>query len=202
MDYEHEAKKATDSMQSYRTDTSGWKVCKKSNDVVVSWQTFFSSFACLFPIIKCLPYKEIGLFTLSSSLTELYVENILLSPTQGTSICRTVTPSAAMGIIAPRDFVDVVVVKQYGDGSISSNATNVTHVSCPPQPGYVRGFNHPCGCICVPVSGEPNKTQVYTFFQTDLGGLLPRSVVDSFFPSSMAEFYNNLAKSVKSHKDI
>lgn len=109
-------------------------------------------------------------------------------------------------------------------------ATNTIHPSCAPQSGYVRGFNHPCGCICVPVSGwvtkqyvsfvcvcvcvksfsffplffsrEPNKTQVLTFFQTDLGGYLPRSVVDSFFPSSMAEFYSNLAKSVKSLKDF
>lgn len=52
------------------------------------------------------------------------------------------------------------------------------------------------------VSREPNKTQVFSFFQTDLGGFLPRSVVDSFFPSSMAEFYSNLAKSVKSLKDF
>ena len=52
-----------------------------------------------------------------------------------------------------------------------------------------------------PSSREPNKTQVFSFFQTDLGGLLPRSVVDSFFPSSMAEFYSNLAKAVKSLKD-
>lgn len=74
--------------------------------------------------------------TLSSSLTELYVENILLSPTQGTSICRTVTPSAAMGIIAPRDFVDVVVVKQYGDGSISSNGVYTKY--------KVIGFSSPC----------------------------------------------------------
>uniref|UniRef100_A0A3B3VBA9 StAR related lipid transfer domain containing 5 n=1 Tax=Poecilia latipinna TaxID=48699 RepID=A0A3B3VBA9_9TELE len=118
------------------------------------------------------------------------------------SICRTVTPSAAMGIIAPRDFVDVILVKQYEDGSISSNATNVIHPSCPPHPGYVRGFNHACGCICIPISGEPSKTQVSSFFQTDLGGLLPRSVVDSFFPSSMTEFYSNLAKAVKSLKDI
>lgn len=49
---------------------------------------------------------------------------------------------------------------------------------------------------------EPNKTQVFSFFQTDLGGFLPRSVVDSFFPSSMAEFYSNLAKAVKSLKDL
>lgn len=54
---------------------------------------------------------------------ESVFEYIPLSPTlaQDISICRTVTPSAAMGIIAPRDFVDVILVKQYEDGTISSN---------------------------------------------------------------------------------
>lgn len=42
---------------------------------------------------------------------------------QDISVCRTVTPSAAMGIIAPRDFVDVIVVKEYEDGAVSSNGT-------------------------------------------------------------------------------
>lgn len=49
---------------------------------------------------------------------------------------------------------------------------------------------------------EPNQTLVSSFFQTDLGGLLPRSVVDSFFPSSMASFYSNLSKTVRSLKDL
>lgn len=57
-------------------------------------------------------------------------------------------------------------------------------------------------CFFHSIVREPNKTQVFSFFQTDLGGFLPRSVVDSFFPSSMAEFYSNLAKAVKSLKDL
>lgn len=39
-------------------------------------------------------------------------------------------------------------------------ATNTIHPSCAPQSGYVRGFNHPCGCICVPVSGWVTKQYV------------------------------------------
>ncbi|CAI9572067.1 unnamed protein product [Staurois parvus] len=78
---------------------------------------------------------------------------LLETITEDISICRTVTPSAAMGIIAPRDFVDVVLIKSYEDGSIASNATNVEHQSCTPQRHFVRGFNHPCGCFCVPVPG-------------------------------------------------
>ncbi|XP_039858066.1 stAR-related lipid transfer protein 5 isoform X1 [Simochromis diagramma] len=228
MDFEHKAKAVADCLMSYRKDESGWKVCKKSNDVIVSWRpssefpgnlsylkesvwshcSFQRSYYKGDGIVNGTPEKVWEcLKPVPNGLRVKWDNNVkrfevLEQITEDISICRTVTPSAAMGIIAPRDFVDVILIKQYEDGSISSNATNTIHPSCAPQSGYVRGFNHPCGCICVPVSGEPNKTQVLTFFQTDLGGYLPRSVVDSFFPSSMAEFYSNLAKSVKSLKDF
>ncbi|NXO92976.1 STAR5 protein, partial [Certhia brachydactyla] len=120
--------------------------------------------------------------------------------TDTVSVCRTTTPSACMRIISPREFVDVVVMKQYEDGTMLSAATNVEHPLCPPQPNFVRGFNYPCGCFCIPVPGEPDRTELLTFFQTDLGGYLPQTVVDSFFPSSISGFYSNLTKAVKALK--
>ena len=51
--------------------------------------------------------------------------------------------------------------------------------------------------LCSSFPREPNKTKLVTFFQTDLSGYLPQSVVDSFFPRSMAGFYTNLEKAVK-----
>lgn len=211
MDYEHKAKFAAECLMSYRRDQSGWKVCKKSNDVVVSWRPS-SEYpgnvykgegvvnGSLQKVWECLKPVPNGLRVKWDSNVKKF--ELLEQITEDMSIYRTVTPSAAMGIISPRDFVDVILVKHYEDGAIASNATNVIHPACPPQSGFVRAFNHPCGCLCVPICGELNKTLVFSFFQTDLGGLLPRSVVDSFFPSSMAEFYNNLTKAVKSLKDF
>ena len=89
-------------------------------------------------------------------------------------VSRTATPSAATKLISPRDFVDLVLVKKCEDGMLSSNAVHVEHLLCPLKPGYVRGFNHPCGCFCEPLPGEPNKTKLVTFFQTDLSGYLRR----------------------------
>uniref|UniRef100_A0A8C7X082 StAR related lipid transfer domain containing 5 n=1 Tax=Oryzias sinensis TaxID=183150 RepID=A0A8C7X082_9TELE len=105
-------------------------------------------------------------------------------PQEDVSVCRTVTPSAAMGIIAPRDFVDVIAVRRYEDGTFSSNGEG----ACP----FMGGDS--TTPVAAFVSLWPGKTQVLSFFQTDLGGLLPRSVVDSFFPSSMMDFYGNLTK--------
>ncbi|NXM81422.1 STAR5 protein, partial [Oenanthe oenanthe] len=136
----------------------------------------------------------------SAVLLQTSTDISLFCDFQTVSICRTTTPSACMRIISPREFVDVVVMKQYEDGTMLSAATNVEHPLCPPQPNFVRGFNYPCGCFCIPVPGEPDRTELLTFFQTDLGGYLPQTVVDSFFPSSISGFYSNLTKAVKALK--
>ncbi|XP_048828267.1 stAR-related lipid transfer protein 5 [Brienomyrus brachyistius] len=211
MDYQHIANAVADSLVAYSKDESGWKACKKTDAVTVYWRPSAEFPGNLYKgdgVISASPERLWDcLKPLPDGLRVKWDDNVkkfelIEMVNDAVSVCRTVTPSAAMGIIAPRDFVDVVLVKRYEDGTITSNATHVDHPDCPPQSGFVRGFNHPCGCFCVPIPGEPNKTQLLSFFQTDLGGYLPRSVVDSFFPSSMAQFYSNLTKAVKSLKDF
>ncbi|XP_048224867.1 stAR-related lipid transfer protein 5 [Perognathus longimembris pacificus] len=194
----------------YRRDPSGWKICREGNGVTVSWRPSMEFAGHLYrgegvlsgtpqQVWQCL--KPGG-----RSLREKWDENvssfeIIQSFSDALNITRTATPSAAMKLISPRDFVDVVLVKNYEDGTISTSATHVEHPLCPPKPGFVRGFNHPCGCFVEPLPGEPDKTHLVSFFQTDLSGFLPQSVVDAFFPRSMAEFYPNLQKAVKKFCD-
>lgn len=42
-------------------------------------------------------------------------------PWQTLCVTRTATPSAAMKLISPRDFVDLALVRTYEDGTLSSN---------------------------------------------------------------------------------
>ncbi|XP_008013833.1 stAR-related lipid transfer protein 5 isoform X1 [Chlorocebus sabaeus] len=208
----------------YRRDTAGWKICREGvseelggkgsrrplrgarNGVSVSWRpsvefpgnlyrgegivygTPEEVWDCVKPAVGGLRVKW------DENVTGF---EIIQSITDTLCVSRTSTPSAAMKLISPRDFVDLVLVKRYEDGTISSNATHVEHPLCPPKPGFVRGFNHPCGCFCEPLPGEPTKTNLVTFFHTDLSGYLPQNVVDSFFPRSMTRFYANLQKAVK-----
>ncbi|OBS76616.1 hypothetical protein A6R68_16930 [Neotoma lepida] len=177
----------------YRRDESGWKKCREGVRNLYRGEGILCGtpaevWDCVKPVAGGLREKwddNVTSFEIVQSITDMLC------------VSRTSTPSAAMKLISPRDFVDLVLVKKYEDGTISSNATHVEHPSCPPKPGFVRGFNHPCGCFCEPLPGEPNKTKLVTFFQTDLSGYLPQSVVDSFFPRSMAEFYPNLQKAVR-----
>ncbi|XP_038169507.1 stAR-related lipid transfer protein 5 [Arvicola amphibius] len=192
----------------YRRDESGWKKCREGNGVSVSWRPSEEFPGNLYrgEGILCGTLEEVWdcIKPVAGGLREKWDDNVtsfevVQSITDMLCVSRTSTPSAAMKLISPRDFVDLVLVKRYEDGTISSNATHVEHPSCPPKPGFVRGFNHPCGCFCEPLPGEPNKTKLVTFFQTDLSGYLPQSVVDSFFPRSMAEFYPNLQKAVRKY---
>ncbi|KAM9093027.1 stAR-related lipid transfer protein 5 isoform 2-T2 [Megaptera novaeangliae] len=193
-------------MLQYRRDESGWKICREGNRVSVSWRPSVEFPGNLYRgegIVNGTPEQVWDCVKpLAGTLRDKWDENvnsfeIIESITDTQCVSRTTTPSAVMKLISPRDFVDLVLVKTYEDGTISSNATSVEYLLCPPKPGYVRGFNHPCGCFCGPLPGEPDKTSLVTFFQTDLSGYLPQGVVDSFFPRSMAGFYANLQKAVK-----
>ncbi|XP_017531505.2 stAR-related lipid transfer protein 5 isoform X1 [Manis javanica] len=189
----------------YRQDQSGWKICREGNGVSVCWRPSMEFPGKLYRgegILNGTPENVWDCVKpLAGTLRDKWDENvtsfeIIQSITDTLCISRTTTPSAAMKLISPRDFVDLVLVRKYEDGTVSSSAISVEHPSCPPKPGYVRGFNHPCGCFCEPLPGAPGQTRLVTFFQTDLSGLLPQSVVDSFFPRSMAVFYANLQRAV------
>ncbi|XP_061035807.1 stAR-related lipid transfer protein 5 isoform X2 [Eubalaena glacialis] len=150
-------------MFQYRRDESGWKICREGNGVSVSWRPSVEFPGNLYRgegIVNGTPEQVWDCVKpLAGTLRDKWDENvnsfeIIESITDTQCISRTTTPSAVMKLISPRDFVDLVLVKTYEDGTISSNATSVEHLLCPPKPGYVRGFNHPCGCFCGPLPGE------------------------------------------------
>ncbi|CAG5116586.1 unnamed protein product [Candidula unifasciata] len=106
------------------------------------------------------------------------------------------TNSAAKGLIAPRDFVDVILTLKT-ETCISTNGVSIETDEYPPDGKFVRGFNHPCGMKCLSHPDQTNHTRLVTFIQTDIKGLLPRSLVDAAIPSSMAGFFNNLRAILK-----
>ncbi len=69
-------------------------------------------------------------------------------------LVRTTTPSAAMGLIAPREFVDVVLTRRYPDKNMVVLASHHTdHKDYPVKPEFVRGRNYPCGITFTAVPG-------------------------------------------------
>ncbi|KAK6178785.1 hypothetical protein SNE40_011293 [Patella caerulea] len=111
-------------------------------------------------------------------------------------INRTCTDSACMGMISPRDFVDVVLTKKTEDG-ISTNGVSVNYAECPADKKFVRGWNHHCGLICLSMPDKPGHTKLVSLIQPDIRGMLPRALVDSAIPGSMTEFFTNLRQCLK-----
>ncbi|XP_007439534.1 stAR-related lipid transfer protein 5 [Python bivittatus] len=202
MEYQEAAQWAALHLENYRKDPSGWSLCKQTNKVSISWRPSTIFRGSLYRAEGILPAKPEDVFKCikpeTGGLREKWDENVkevvvVASINENVCVVRTTTPSAFMKIISPREFLDVVLIKQDEDGTKMTAATNVEHPLSPPQPNYVRGLNFPCGCICIPVPGDPSKTQLLSFFQTDLSGNLPQKVVESFFPSNISGFYSNLA---------
>ncbi|XP_039215271.1 stAR-related lipid transfer protein 5 [Crotalus tigris] len=202
MEYQQAAEWAAQHLESYRKDPSGWSGFKRANNVTISWRpsTVFSGnlyraegvlAAKPEDVFKCIKPETDGL----REKWDDNVNKILVVESINDNICvlRTTTHSAFMNLISPREFLDVVLIQQNEDGSKMTAATNVEHRLSPPQPNYVRGLNFPCGCFVNPVPGDPNKTRLLSFFQTDLSGNLPQKIVEAFFPRSITAFYGNLA---------
>ncbi|XP_037365890.1 stAR-related lipid transfer protein 5 isoform X2 [Talpa occidentalis] len=124
----------------YRQDASGWTICRESNGVSVSWRRSAEFPGSLYrgdgiihgppeAVWECLRPAAGG-------LREKWDDNvtsfeIVQSFTDTLCVSRTATPWAAMRLIAPRDFVDLVLVKTYEDGTITSNGTPARHAWWP-----------------------------------------------------------------------
>ena len=44
---------------------------------------------------------------------------------------------------------------------------------------------------------EANQTRVVSYLQSELGGMLPQSLVDNALPSNIQDFYSSLKKALK-----
>ncbi|NXW92747.1 STAR5 protein, partial [Alopecoenas beccarii] len=209
MDYAGLAEAAAEKVWRYRRDPDGWRSSRKTSEVSVSWRPSEEFAGNLYRSEGILPASaqrvwdcikpEVGGLRTKWDKTVKDFE-VIEAVNDNVSVCRTTTSSALMGTISPREFVDVVFIKQYEDGTMLSVGTNVEHPLCPPRQNIVRGFNYACGFFCVPLPGEPDRTQLLGFFQSDVGGYLPQTVVESFIPTTITEFYSNLTKAVKSLK--
>ncbi|KAM9093026.1 stAR-related lipid transfer protein 5 isoform 1-T1 [Megaptera novaeangliae] len=117
-------------MLQYRRDESGWKICREGNRVSVSWRPSVEFPGNLYRgegIVNGTPEQVWDCVKpLAGTLRDKWDENvnsfeIIESITDTQCVSRTTTPSAVMKLISPRDFVDLVLVKTYEDGTISSN---------------------------------------------------------------------------------
>ncbi|XP_077863682.1 stAR-related lipid transfer protein 5-like isoform X2 [Saccoglossus kowalevskii] len=205
MEYREKAEKAGEKLMEYYKATD-WKISKISKEVTVShkqsaeFDGHIYKAECILDgepdeIIKYVIPAPFGVReswdkTIKSS-------EIIHSEDEDFFIVRSQTHSSAMGLISSRDFVDAVILKHLDDdGIVCTNSISIEHPDCAAKDECIRGFNHPGGTFCVPEPGDAMKTKVVTFLQSDLCGMLPRTLVETALPNTMIDFFIGLKTAI------
>ncbi|XP_051734697.1 stAR-related lipid transfer protein 4 isoform X1 [Ctenopharyngodon idella] len=108
-------------------------------------------------------------------------------------VVKYTTAGQLWNIISPREFVDFSYTCDYQRGLLSCGVS-VDHAE--QKPGFVRGFNHPCGWFCVPTE-DPAVSLLTGYIQTDLRGMVPQTAVDSAMASGLVRFFHDLRQALK-----
>ncbi|ESP05526.1 hypothetical protein LOTGIDRAFT_102899 [Lottia gigantea] len=205
MDFREIAEKTADILKGYLKDDSGWEVAKKTKDILIEYKPSkefgghlyrgTSEYSCpveiVFQYVDPLP-GDAPRLKWDKGIKKI---EILKTISDDVRINRVCTDSACMGMISPRDFVDVILNKKTEDG-MSTNVS-IDYAECPVDKKYVRGWNHHCGLICMNIPDKPGHTKLVSLIQPDIKGMLPRALVDQAIPGSMTEFFANLRQCLK-----
>ncbi|KAK1176143.1 stAR-related lipid transfer protein 6-like isoform X1 [Acipenser oxyrinchus oxyrinchus] len=203
MDYLQIADEVAQKIWSYNQDDSGWKLAKNSVRIrhYLQWNFEILDRYRGEGIIEDTPEKIIPFMYLpeyrnkwdTAVKSYIFLERI----DQDTVIFHTITHSYGLGLISSRDFVDLINVKRYEGGIVTTNSASVDYLKCPPSPSHVRGHNNPCEYICSPLPETPGHSKLVVFIQPDLGGKLPRSVVEFAIPNNIVNLINDTRTGIK-----
>ncbi|XP_052102717.1 stAR-related lipid transfer protein 5-like isoform X1 [Mytilus californianus] len=206
-DYHDKASKVAEELQQYlnNADKYKWEVAKETKDFKISCvkSEYFSGHL----------YKGEAEYNVPPKTVFEYVEPLPEGPRmkwdknmkkievlkwldKDLRINRACTSSACMGLISPRDFVDLIVTKET-DTYLSTNAISCECEEFPEVKKFVRGWNYPCGVVVLKYSHNPNKCKLVSLIQPDIKGMVPKNLTDAAIPGSMAEFFTNLGNSLK-----
>ncbi|XP_075703707.1 LOW QUALITY PROTEIN: stAR-related lipid transfer protein 6 [Rhinoderma darwinii] len=203
IDYKKIADEVSQKILSYSQDTSEWKVAKPTKNVTVSWKPSKEYSGNIYRgegIIEEIPEKVIPFMYLAKYRSKwdkaLKSYSILEDIDEDTVICHSIAHGYGMGIISSREFVDLVHVRRYDGGIVTTNSISVEYDKCPVTSSRLRGYNNPCGYVCSPPE-NPAHSRLVAYIQPDLGGLLPRAIVESALPGNIVGLINDVREGIK-----
>ncbi|XP_021355226.1 stAR-related lipid transfer protein 5-like isoform X2 [Mizuhopecten yessoensis] len=202
--YREIGERVADTLQKYNNDTEGWEESKSTTHFKISYRksTEFQGYL----------YKGEAVYAAKPKVVFDYVEplpnghrakwdknmkkiEIIKQMENDLRINRACTNSACMGLISPRDFVDLILIKET-DEYLSTNAVSIEG-ELEEQKKYVRGWNYQCGIIVVKLPSEPNKCKLISLIQPEIKGMVPAKLKDAAIPGSMIEFFTQLRDTLK-----
>ncbi|XP_077870626.1 stAR-related lipid transfer protein 5-like [Saccoglossus kowalevskii] len=187
-DYRALADIALEKVLSYASDGSGWIFHKNTDGIKLYYRPSPEFNGILYKtdfIFNASP-KNVYDFTRDMGLLQKLNNNIeetqILEMMDDMAVTRFVLASQLMGLVSPREFINVVSWKEIPEqNAYTVYNNNVEHASYPIVPEFVRGTTYPSGRLLYPVEGEPNKCRVIGFSQSDIK-LSPQTLVDKFAP--------------------
>ncbi|XP_055478785.1 stAR-related lipid transfer protein 6 isoform X1 [Psammomys obesus] len=209
MDYKTIAQRTAEELLAYSQDISGWQVVKISKKVTVSSKTSRLFLGNLYRIEGIIPestaklsdflYQPENRVTWDKSLKRY---NVIHKIDSDTFVCHTITHSFAMGSISSRDFIDLVYIKHYEGNMDIICTSSVDFPGYPPTSHYVRGYNHPSGCVCSPLKENPAYSKLMVFVQTEMKGKVPLSIIEKSMPSNLVSFFLNAKDGIKAYRSL
>ncbi|XP_068121150.1 stAR-related lipid transfer protein 6-like [Hyperolius riggenbachi] len=158
MDYQKLADDVSQKILTYYQDSSGWKVVKSTKGITVSWKPSNEYSGNVYRgegIIEEVPEKVIPYMYLAEYRRKwdkaVKSYSLVDRIDQNTVVSHAITHTYGFGIISSREFVDMVHIRKYDGGVISTNSISIEHEKCPITSSHIRGFNNPCGYICSPL---------------------------------------------------
>ncbi|OWA54812.1 putative StAR-related lipid transfer protein 5 [Hypsibius exemplaris] len=132
--------------------------------------------------------------------TSVHSSEVIEQLSTDIDIRLTRTLPVFMSLISAREFVDVVKVTREDD-RIFTACVSIEHPDYGAKSSKgIRGTCYPNGLFCYRVQGNANATRLIQYIHSDLGGMLPQSLIDSATPSVMASNYKQLKAFLKKEK--
>ncbi|XP_012938076.1 stAR-related lipid transfer protein 5 [Aplysia californica] len=207
-EYEELARAATEKLKEYLTSTDDWKTATKTKDgITVEYKlsdmnegrnVYRAEYVVDAPLELASESFRWGPESVRAEwVTTIADQKMLEKFSDDLQVVWSLSKSMALGLISPRDIIQVISVTKTEDTFLSS-VVSVERDDCPPSDKYVREECSPEGFILERLASDPRKTRLVQVAHYKLNGNLPRSLVEATIPKMMIscfkEFSNYLKK--------
>lgn len=116
------------------------------------------------------------------------------------------TWAVMMGMISSREFLDIYYYKTYDQDSLNADYGRISWVYArsvelpaerPVSTKVVRGKNYPAGFGIAENKKDPSKCYFELYVHTDVGGMLPKSLVEAGLPSQQVSYITAVCKEAR-----
>ncbi|XP_077984793.1 stAR-related lipid transfer protein 5-like [Glandiceps talaboti] len=208
IDYEAILDNILTKLQVYISDTD-WKLKSNSDGVKLFCKPSREFDGVIYRSEFTVNASPESVYSFTSNLDNLKRINELLEVVditevidENTKVFRTLSKSVMLGLISPRELINVVRCAKMSDSDKDYYCVyhgHVDHPKCPVLDGYVRGIPYPSGRFIFPVEGDPNKTHVIGLTQSDIK-LFPQTLVEQVTPKTIVNHVKTTMKLINAGK--